>query len=194
MAHLPSEALLVDVPPTPAHLVARMAEHGDRDAFAELFARFAPRLAGFFRSAGLSPVVRDELVQEVLLRVWKRAAQYDPKRATVEAWIFAIARNARIDHFRRPASRAHVEPLDPAFVDDTIAHAEDVAVLRQRAEGLRQALDTLPEEQSAILVQAYFHHKTLREIASDAGLALGTVKSRVRLAFARLRTALGSPS
>ncbi|MEM6931761.1 MAG: sigma factor-like helix-turn-helix DNA-binding protein, partial [Myxococcota bacterium] len=78
--------------------------------------------------------------------------------------------------------------------DDTVAHAEDVAVQRQRAEGLRQALDTQPEEQSAILVQAYFHHKTLSEIAADAGLALGTVKSRVRLAFARLRTALGSPS
>ena len=185
------EAILHDELSTP-ELIRRIADDRDKHAFASLFGRFAPRLAGFFREAGLPDDVRDELVQEVLLRVWRGASRYEPHKASVETWIFAIARNARIDHFRRPATRARVEPLDPAFVDDSMPHAEEEAVRRERAHELHQALGSLPREQAAILEAAYFQHKTLRTIATEGGIALGTVKSRVRLAFARLRAALGS--
>lgn len=191
MKRSPEAALSVRDVPSPEDLIARIAQSRDRAAFAALFDRFAPRLAGFLQQGGLAPSVRDELVQEIMLRVWRRARTYDPAQASVATWIFAIARNARIDHFRRPVSRARVEPLDPAFVDDRTPLAEEVAVRRQQAHEVRAALDELPSEQSDILVAAYFQHKTLRTIAEESGLALGTVKSRVRLAFARLRTALG---
>lgn len=190
--HPRPEALLTTAPPTATELVLRIAQSRDREAFGELFDRFAPRLAGMFHQSGLAADVRDELIQEVLLRVWRKASQFDPAKASVEAWVFAIARNARTDHLRRPVSRARVVPLDPAYVDERAPHAEEEAVRRQQARDLHRALEDLPRDQADILEAAYFRHQTLRAIATDTGLALGTVKSRVRLAFARLRNALRS--
>ncbi|MEN0060831.1 MAG: sigma-70 family RNA polymerase sigma factor [Myxococcota bacterium] len=185
------EALLTTHALTTNDLVARIANAKDREAFAELFDRFAPRITGFFRHGGLDGPIRDELVQEVMLRVWHRADQFDAQRASVESWIFAIARNARIDHLRRPGTRARVEPLDPAFVDERSPQAEDEVARLRQARHVRDALDSLPHEQSEILYAAYYQHKTLNTIASEAGLALGTVKSRVRLAMKKLRQTLG---
>lgn len=125
-----------------------------------------------------------------MLRVWRRAGQFDPARASATTWIFAIARNARIDHLRRPAVQARVEPLDPAWVDDETEHADRWVQRRQETEHLRAAIDTLPPEQASILQAAYYEHKTLRTIAEEQGVALGTVKSRVRLALQRLRGTL----
>ena len=171
-------------------LLLRIARHRDRGAFAALFEQVAPRLGGFFARSGLDPVVRDELVQEVLLRVWRKAHLFDPARARATTWIFAIARNARIDHLRRPAVQAQVSELDPTWVDDASVPADRVVAQRQVADGVRAALEALPSEQAAILEAAYFEHKTLKAIATEAGIALGTVKSRVRLAFHRLRGTL----
>ncbi len=171
-------------------LLQRVAAR-DRAAFAELFDRMAPRIAGVLARGGLDPGVRDELVQEVMLRVWRRADQFDPRRASATAWLFTIARNARIDHLRRPAVRARVESLDPAWVDAEVPLADDEVAQRQLAEQVRDALGDLPEEQAQILRAAYYEHKTLRAIATEGGLALGTVKSRVRLAFQRLRGMFG---
>ena len=176
----------------PEELLARIATQ-DREAFAALFQQFAPRLAGFYARGGLDSSVRDELVQEVMLRVWRKAHQFDPVRASATTWLFTIARNARIDHLRRPAVQAEVEPLDPTWVDAKAPAAEEVVSQRQRARAVRAAIDELPSEQASILEAAYFEHKTLSVIASDLGLALGTVKSRVRLAFNRLRGTLEGP-
>lgn len=176
----------------PETLLARIALDHDRDAFALLFRGFAPRIAGFLSRGGTTGSVRDELVQEIMLRVWRRARQFDPSRASATTWIFAIARNARIDHLRRPAVQARVEPLDPAWVDDDATVADELVQLRQETAHLRAALDCLPPEQASVLQAAYYEHKSLRMIAEEQGVALGTIKSRVRLAFQRLRGTLES--
>ena len=183
--------LLCDMlPPTgDAELVRRIAAEQDRSAFAVLFRRFAPRLAGFFDRQRLQPGVRDDLIQEVMLRIWRHAHRYDEGRATVTTWIFTIARNARIDHFRK--QRAIVDPLDPTYVDELTPRADAVAQGREEAKRLRGAIAELPEAQSNILKGAYFDHKSLREIAEEEGVPLGTVKSRVRLAMSKLRDLLG---
>jgi RNA polymerase sigma-70 factor, ECF subfamily len=179
-----------DPSPDPDALLRRVAAQRDRAAFAELFLLYAPRVGGFFARSGLDPSVRDELVQEVMLRVWRSAEQFDPSRASAATWIFAIARNARIDHLRRPSSIQRPDPLDPAWVDAHAPDAERELAASQRARHVRAALRDLPPEQAQVLEAAYFDQKTLAAIASEWGLALGTVKSRVRLAFQRLRGAL----
>jgi RNA polymerase sigma-70 factor, ECF subfamily len=180
-----------DEPSNLEQLVTRVARSQDRDAFADLFRHFAPRLAGFFARGGLDPAARDELVQEAMLRVWRSAGQFDAGRGSATTWVFTIARNVRIDHQRRPATRNAADALDPSTADPAAPRADEVLADRRRALEVRAALDQLPPEQSQVLEAAYFEHKTLQTIASEWGLALGTVKSRVRLAFQRLRTTLG---
>ena len=170
-------------------LVALVAAERCRDAFAELFRRYAARVAGILAKRNISGTTRDELVQEVMLKVWHRAEQYDSKRAKVSTWVFRIASNTAIDHQRRRWPQ--VEPLDPVMSAEDTPRADQVVVQQQTAHRVREAVEALPTEQAAVLSAAYFEHKSLREVAEEQGIPLGTVKSRVRLAFKRLRTVLG---
>lgn len=161
---------------------------GDREAFAELFRRFAPRINGFLRGS-MPPAKAEELTQEVMLRVWRKAQSYDPQRASAATWIFTIARNARIDALRR-SGRAEPESDDPMWVPST-PEAPDQVVARRASEAkMREALDALPEGQLEVLERAYLQGQTLAEVSAALGIPLGTVKSRVRLAMERLRIVL----
>lgn len=171
-----------------ADLLERIAQHQDRAAFAELFAAFAPRVKGFLVRALRDTTVADELTQEVMVRVWRRAPSFDRSRGSASAWIFTIARNARIDHARR--KRPDIDPSDATLVPDAAPRADELTGQLRRAGRVREALQELPEEQAQILVSAYFEGRSLREIAEGQGVPLGTVKSRVRLAMGRLRQAL----
>ena len=91
-----------------AQWVEAIALRKDKQAFAMLFAHFAPRVKGFLLSGGASPAQVDEIVQEVMLTVWRRAESYRPERAAVSTWIFTIARNRRIDRIRRALSLIHI--------------------------------------------------------------------------------------
>lgn len=174
---------------TARDLMTAIAERRDRQAFAALFESFAPRIKSYLMRTLPDPVRCDEVVQEVMLTVWRRAETYDSGRAAVSTWIFAIARNARVDAVRKER-RPEVDPDDPALVRETVAPEERVDALR-RQEELHAALEALPDEQAAVLRGAYFDGKTLRAIAEESEIPLGTVKSRVRLALARLRQAIG---
>jgi RNA polymerase sigma-70 factor, ECF subfamily len=170
-------------------LVAAIAVHRDRQAFAELFRYFAPRLKGFGLRRGVEASTAEELVQETMLTVWRKAEMFDPKRATVSTWVFTIVRNKRIDMFRREGypeadlDEAADTPGDDRPADDELAASE-------AGSALRVAMKTLPKEQLEILQKAFFEDKSHRAIAEEMKLPLGTVKSRIRLALARLRIAL----
>jgi len=172
-----------------AWLVAIGAQR-DAAAFRCLFEHFAPRLKGFFVRGGLDPARADELVQEVLVRVWVHARSFDPARASANTWVFTIARNTRIDVARRDNVRALAVPDDGASggIESPLVALQS----RDEAAAVRAALERLPDGQRVVLERAYFEERSLPEIAAAEGLPLGTVKSRVRLAFERLRTALGS--
>ena len=168
-------------------LLAAIA-NGDRAAFAELFRRFAPRINGFLRQS-LAAAKAEEVTQEVMLRIWRKARSYDRRRASPATWIFTIARNARIDALRR-TGRAEPEPDDPMWVPSSPPPPDEEVVRRAAEDRMRQALDGLPAGQLEVLERAYLQGQTLSEVATALDLPLGTVKSRVRLALERLRGAL----
>lgn len=173
---------------TQAQLVRRVAD-GDRQAFAELFRLFAPRVAAWLRKRGASASQADEVTQDVLLFVWHKADRFDPERASVGTWIFTIARNKHVDRIRRER-RIEADPDEMPTTPARPADPDRIAHRQQRDRRLRAALETLPEEQAVILRRNYYEDTPQRQIAEELGVPVGTVKSRTRLAFNRLRDAL----
>jgi len=173
-----------------ADLVA-VARHRDREAFGRLFDYYAPRVKAYLRRLGADAQQAEELTQEVMLTVWRRAAQYDPRRATPGTWIFRIARNRRIDVLRREKRPPEAEEAEAGGEEEAAElpgealEAESEALLLK--ERLRAAIARLPPEQAEILRLYYLEEKPQGEIADALGLPLGTVKSRLRLALAKLR-------
>jgi RNA polymerase sigma-70 factor (ECF subfamily) len=170
-------------------LMAAVAERRDRDAFVRLFETFGPRVKAYLVRQGADPASAEDLVQDVMLTVWRRAAQFDRDKASVSTWVFTIARNRRIDVLRR-TRRPEIDPNDPALVPEPDEPADRVVEAAQRRASLNAAVARLPEEQASLLRLAYFEDKSHSVIAEELALPLGTVKSRLRLAMAKLRTAL----
>ena len=168
--------------------IRAIAEHGDRARFEALFRHFAPRLKGYFARLGTPLPVAEELVQETMVLVWRKAALFDPGQASVATWIFTIARNLRIDAFRH--NRAEFDPNDPALVPEPDPPADQVLFLRAAAGELGRAIKALPDEQQAVLRLSFYEDKPHAAIAAQLQIPLGTVKSRLRLAFRRIRAAL----
>ncbi len=174
--------------------ILAIAEHGDRDAFARLFNWFAPRVKAQLALAGAGESA-EELVQEVMLKVWRRAAQFDPARGSAATWIHAIARNALVSHRRAP-QRAE-QPSADVDLDADLGldeagvvgdrGPEEAALQMEWRRVLGSALKALPPEQYDVLRGAYFSGRTLRDVAEERKVSLGTVKTRARLALARLR-------
>ncbi|WP_394351493.1 sigma-70 family RNA polymerase sigma factor [Pseudoroseicyclus tamaricis] len=159
----------------------------DRAAFGALFDHYAPRLKAMAIRGGATPALAEDIVQDVMLTIWRKAAQYDPARAPVSAWIFRIARNRQIDiarRSRRPEPEALDNAPEPASGD---AGAGDILGLEQEAEALGRALLALTPEQRAVIERAYLGDLTHSEIHAETGLPLGTIKSRIRLGLDRLR-------
>ncbi len=176
-----------------ADCVQAIAERGDRDAFARLFELFAPRVKAYVMRLGLDSGSAEELAQDVMLTVWRKAQTFDRSQAAVSTWIFTIARNRRIDLIRRNR-RPELDPEDPALLPEPEMPADERMTIAEREAKLRIAMQDLPPEQIALLQQAFYSDKSHSEIAAESGLPLGTVKSRLRLAFARLRRVLEEPS
>lgn len=172
-----------------ADLVARIAAQ-DREAFVALFERYAGRIKAFALRGGASAQDADEIAQDVMVSVWRRAASYRPERAAVSTWIYAIARNRRIDLIRR-TRRPAPDPNDPLFQPDPQPDALRGLAAIEREARLRAGLAALGPEQREVLVAAFFDGLSHGEVAERLGLPLGTVKSRIRLAFGHLRGLLG---
>lgn len=166
-----------------------VAEDSDREAFAQIFRHFAPRIKSYLLRGGANETEVDELVQEAMMRVWTRAKGFDPSRASASTWIFTIARNLRIDRIRK-MKRVDVDPQDPALVLDEAPSPEQQTSARLRAQNVREALSNLPTEQATILSAMYFQGQSQSQIAETLELPLGTVKSRVRLAMKAVKTSL----
>ena len=178
-----SESLVLDAM-SYEDLIVAVGSARDRQAFARLFAHFAPRVKSYLMRTGTEGPAADDLTQEVMLLVWRKAERFDPKRANAATWIFTIARNRRIDAYRRDRE---LDLDDPAFRPTAEPTADLHLEAAERDAQVGAAIGLLPEEQSALLRLAFFEGKSHSVIAAEAGLPLGTVKSRLRLALARLR-------
>ncbi len=174
-------------------LVQRVARNLDREAFAELFDAFAPRVKTFIMRKGASPDLAEDLVQETMINVWTKAGFYDPAKGSVLTWIFTIARNLRIDRIRRESSRPVAELGD--FDPPSEAPAGDEILARKdEARSVARALSKIPPEQMEILTLSFIEDLPQAEIARRLKLPLGTVKSRMRLAYGHLRKNLERPN
>lgn len=156
----------------------------DRNAFAQLFDHFAPRLKGFIMRTGTSSGQAEEIVQDVMLTVWRKAEQFDPERAQVSAWVYQIARNRQIDVIRKEN-----RPVPEELSQDTDQEpdASQVLAIEQEAGQLKDAIARLKPNQREIIEKAYLGELTHQQISAQTGLPLGTIKSRIRLGLERLR-------
>ena len=171
-------------------LITAVAQERDRAAFKIVFEHFAPRLLSFLQKRGSEKQIAEEVIQETMVNVWNKASQFNPSKAAVSTWIFSIARNAWIDHLRK-SKRPEIDENDPALVPEPEPVAYDVMLRRQETERLIAAVSKLPADQKEVLQLAFFQEKAHGEVATELGIPLGTVKSRIRLALNRVRGELG---
>ncbi|MFT3931909.1 MAG: sigma-70 family RNA polymerase sigma factor [Spongiibacteraceae bacterium] len=166
-----------------------VAQQRSKPAFERLFDHFVPMLRAFSLAAqpGAS-LFADEIAQEVMIKIWNKAHLYNPEVASVSTWVFTLARNARIDYFRKNGrfqSDIDPETIWSELVDE---HADPFqsALQRRSEELISRELAALPAEQQQVLHKVYMEGKSHTEAAEELNLPLGTVKSRVRLALKKL--------
>ena len=174
---------------TPEHWLGLVAERQDKVAFARVFEHFAPRIKGYMMRLRCSATQAEDLAQEAMVSVWRKSALFEPEKASAATWIFTIARNLRIDQVRRER-RPEIDPSDPALLPDPDPAADDVIEGRQQEVRIRRALVGLPPDQARVIELSFFAGKAHSAIADELNIPLGTVKSRLRLAFGRIRDAL----
>ncbi|MEZ5499137.1 MAG: sigma-70 family RNA polymerase sigma factor [Steroidobacteraceae bacterium] len=171
-----------------AQAVRAVAHQSDHGAFASLFGHFAPRVKAYLLRCGASGDQAEDLAQEAMATVWRRAASFDPQRAAVITWIYTIARNLWVDQCRRDAaSRRGSWLLDLPEIDLPVESSADPVHTAQGIQHVRRALSALSPQQQEIVRLAYFDDQPQRQIAATLRIPLGTVKSRIRLAIAALR-------
>jgi RNA polymerase sigma-70 factor, ECF subfamily len=164
----------------------KISHERDAGAFRSLFLTFCPKVRAMLVRQGADKETAEEIAQETMLAVWRKSHQYSRERGSVSAWIYAIARNLRLDRVRQQAvwQRCHQE-----FETIERLHApadQPRSWERERGE-IEGALGTLSPEQLQVIQLSFVDGLSQNEIAAKLGVPLGTVKSRMRLAFERLR-------
>ena len=161
----------------------------DDDAYTALFDHFRPRVHAQMLRFGLAPFAAADVTQDVMETIWRKAHLFDRRKSAAATWVFHIARNRRIDVKRR--SRETICAIEDFFdIPDPANGSDDCMDCTQREQCLRQALRLLPREQFALVKLAFYDGLSHAAIAQRMELPLGTVKSRLRLAFSRLRRCL----
>jgi RNA polymerase sigma-70 factor (ECF subfamily) len=162
----------------------KVRDDRDRTAFANLFDHFAPRLRGMLMKNGFGAAQADDVIQDVMLSVWRKASYFNPERAEVSGWIFQIARNRQIDVIRK---ERRPMPEELAMPESTDIDGEQVLGIEQEVQKLRSAIARLTPDQRDLVQKSYLGELTHSEIQAETGLPLGTIKSRIRLGLERLR-------
>jgi RNA polymerase sigma-70 factor (ECF subfamily) len=174
-----------------ADQMAGVAARRDLDCFMRIYDHYAPRLQRYLLGRGVTAAQSEDLVQEALLRLWRRATLFDPARASLSTWLVRVARNLHLDSLR---GQPRWLPIDEAFERlDEQAQQMSPNATESSADyaGLQQAIDTLPALQAQLIRMSYFEAKSHSEIAKELSMPLGSVKSALRRAFAKLQAGLG---
>jgi RNA polymerase sigma factor (sigma-70 family) len=174
-----------------AGLIAEIALRGDREAYRRLFEFFAPRIKGYLIRTGSGEAEAEEIAQDAMIALWRKADRFDPTTSGAVAWIFTIARNLRIDAVRR-GRRAErmLQDIEAEYQPEPAESTESAFSRSQEAGHVELALQRLPVQQSEIIRLSFLEERPHSEIAALLDIPLGTVKSRVRLAMNRLRELL----
>ena len=172
-----------------AACISRIADHQDQPAFELLFRYFAPRIKSYCLKLGADASAAEEITQEAMVSIWRHAGQFDPSKAAPSTWIFTIARNLVIDRFRK-SRRPQFDFSDPAFVPDDPLPPDRLIEQTQMQQNVRQIMDALSSNERNVLMLSYFENLSHFEISRRLSLPVGTVKSRIRLAFGKIRSRL----
>jgi RNA polymerase sigma-70 factor (ECF subfamily) len=170
--------------------MSAVSAHRDRASFMHIYDYFAPRLQRYLRTLGVPESVADELVQEALLTLWRKAGLFDPARASLSTWLYRVARNLFIDHVRK---EPHWLPVQEGL--DRLDHVESERRDTQPEsfidqDLLKRAIDRLPPVQAKLVRMCYLESKSHSEISAELEMPLGTVKSSLRRAFAKLQVSM----
>ncbi|MDV3468617.1 sigma-70 family RNA polymerase sigma factor [Stenotrophomonas sp. C3(2023)] len=172
------------------HDMSGVARLRDRDCFLRIYDHFMPRLCVYLRGLGAPEAVAEELAQESLLRLWMRAADFDPAQGALSTWLYRIGRNLHIDRIRRERSWMQVQDaVEEASALDVVERSSAEQFADQAR--LRQRINELPAVQGRLVRMSYFEAKSHGEIAQALGMPLGTVKSHLRRAFLQLQSKVG---
>jgi len=164
--------------------IVAIARAQDRARFGDLFGHFAPRLKGFYMRNGAPAAEAEDLAQDAMLIVWRKAGLFDPSRASAATWIFTIARNLRIDMKRR---QRDPQLLEEYYAGPAQPLPSDHVLSTEIESRVNMALKSLPQDQADVIRLSFFEDRPHVEIADALNIPLGTVKSRIRLAMNRLR-------
>ena len=168
-------------------LIISIAMSQDRDAYRNLFGRFAPKIKGFLIGRGCTNTEAEDITQDAMLKIWQNATQFNPTKAKASTWIYTIVRNLRIDYLRKQKRISRLkneyteEPNIAALQNEKIAQS-------QSAKIVREAIEELPEDQLRVVRLSFYEDLSHSQIADALGLPLGTVKSRLRLALEKLKS------
>ena len=174
-------------------LLVRVAENQDKDAFAELFGHFAPRVKSYVLKLGCSDTMAEDLAQQTLIQVWRKAKLFDATKAAASTWVFRIARNLRIDALRKEKHH-QFDDYDFDTIEDNSDDAETQVSREQTRDRMREALSSLSPDQAEVVRLSFYEGLSHGDIAKMLGVPLGTVKSRTRAALEKLRVAMGAGS
>ena len=172
-------------------LLVAVGRHSDRQAFEKLFLHFAPRIKAYLMKLGSDAGQAEDLMQDAMAQVWRKSALFDRSKAGASTWIYTIARNLRIDSFRRDR-RPQIDENDPALVPEPEQGADEALHSQEVSKRLRTILNDLPDEQKTVVLLSFYQDKAHSEIAEELGVPLGTVKSRLRLAMGKIKGVWGS--
>lgn len=174
--------------------MSAVAVQRDRASFMRIYDFFAPRLRRYLRNLGVAEHLAEELVQDALLTLWRKAALFDPARASLSTWLFRISRNLYIDHVRREPHWTPVqEGLDRMDLLESDRRDSQPESFTDH-DTLNQAIGRLPPVQAKLVRMSYLEAKSHGEISRELDMPLGTVKSSLRRAFAKLQASMGSPA
>lgn len=170
--------------------LSRIASDRSDGAFRRLFEEFGPQIRHYMMRYGADAATAEELAQETLLAVWRKAAQYSAAKGTPATWMFSIARNLRIDRLRRETCWQELSDDVAEGTPSEDTPPDDAASERQRQARVQAVLAALPEDQRAVVTAAFVDGLSHHDISARLSLPLGTVKSRLRLAYQKVRAAL----
>ena len=171
----------------------RIAVHRDDGALSDLFEVYGPKLKGWLKARGVGSGTAEDIVQDVMIKVWTHAELFDPQKASFATWVYRLTRNKWIDHQRK---HGRVDIRDPELMkviaDDEIPSAEEGFITQQSKKILHDHIARLTEAQKMAIRMAFLEFKTHKQISAETGLPLGTVKTRIRSAINALKTSLAS--
>ncbi len=166
-----------------------VSESRDVRALEALFTAYGPSLKGWLMARGAGSGNAEDVVQDVMIKVWTRASTFDSTKASFATWVYRMTRNRWIDHQRK---HGRVDVRDPELMktlaDDEVPSAEDTFAQTEQSEHLRVLVARLPDAQRAVIHMAFMEHKTHQEISDQTGIPLGTVKTRIRAAIQNLKS------